>query len=177
MRFIDGKFVQRAVASKGLDGDWEDHGFSTSYFILPVAFYVRFLIQLRQMCSWRIFCNPCAITTLFRFFWLKNHGLFNHYLGPFNHHRSPYTPAVNKMPSFCAMEKRIWYIIFWTTQLPIWNGDVFNQRFVISPKTGILHACLSPKRQNLTTLASGEKRLFVSYSLKGLQFWSDYMGD
>ena len=37
------------------------------------------------------------------------------------------------------------------------NGDVFNQRFVTSPRTELLHACLSPKQQNLTTLASGEK--------------------
>ena len=58
-----------------------------------------------------------------------------------------------------------------------WNGDVFNQRFVISPWTGVLHACLSPKRQNPTTFASGEKRIFVTYSLKGLQFKSDYMRD
>ena len=57
------------------------------------------------------------------------------------------------------------------------HGDVVNQRFVISPRTGALLACLSPKRQNLTTLASGEKRIFVPYSLKGLQFRSDYIGE
>ena len=44
---------------------------------------------------------------------------------------------------------------------------------VISPRTGVLRACLSPKRQNLTTLASGEKNIFAPYSLKGLQFRSD----
>ena len=49
--------------------------------------------------------------------------------------------------------------------------DVF-----IPPRTGVLHAWLSPKRQNLITLASGEK-LFFPYSLKGLQFRPDYMGD
>ena len=41
---------------------------------------------------------------------------------------------------------------------PHYNGDVFNQRLVISPRTGIFHACLSLKRQILTTLASGEKK-------------------
>ena len=46
-----------------------------------------------------------------------------------------------------------------------WHGDIlFNKRFVISPRSGVLHACLSPKQQNLTTLASGEKG-FVSCSL------------
>ena len=37
------------------------------------------------------------------------------------------------------------------------KGGVFNQRFVISPRTGVVYACLSLKRQNLTTLASIEK--------------------
>ena len=46
-----------------------------------------------------------------------------------------------------------------------WNGDVFNQGFVISPRTGVLHACLSPKRQTLTTLASGEKWFLFPISL------------
>ena len=53
--------------------------------------------------------------------------------------------------------------------------DVFNQRFVISQKSGVLHACLSQKRQNLTTLASGEKDFLFSNRLKdynaGLIIW------
>ena len=54
-----------------------------------------------------------------------------------------------------------------------WNGDLFNQRFVISPRTEELHACLSPKWQNLTTLASEEKWFLFRNQL---QFRSDYMG-
>ena len=42
-----------------------------------------------------------------------------------------------------------------------WNDDLFNQRFVISPRTGVLDACLSSNRQNLINLASGEKILFL----------------
>ena len=38
-----------------------------------------------------------------------------------------------------------------------WNGNVFNERFVFYPRTGVLHAFLLPRRQNLTTFASGEK--------------------
>ena len=53
----------------------------------------------------------------------------------------------------------------------------FNKRAVISPRTGVLHACLSLKRQKLSTFASGEKWFFVLYSLKGLQFRFDYRGD
>ena len=51
-----------------------------------------------------------------------------------------------------------------------WNGDAFNQKFVISQRTPVLHACLSPKRQNLTTLAS-EKMVFIPYLLTGLPVW------
>ena len=32
-----------------------------------------------------------------------------------------------------------------------WNGDVSKQRFVISPRTEILHAWLSPKSDNLAS--------------------------
>ena len=56
------------------------------------------------------------------------------------------------------------------------NGNVLNQRLVTSPRTGILHVCLSLKRQNLTTLASGEKTISVPHSLQGLLFRSDFMG-
>ena len=44
-----------------------------------------------------------------------------------------------------------------------WNGDVFNQSFVISPRV-----CFTCQQQNLTTLALGEKIL---------QFRSNFMGD
>ena len=47
-----------------------------------------------------------------------------------------------------------------------WNDDVFNQGFVISPRTGILHAFMSPKRQNLTTRTSGEKLFLFHIHLK-----------
>ena len=50
-----------------------------------------------------------------------------------------------------------------------WNGNVFNQR------TGVLHACLLPKRQNITTLALGEKDILFRIRLKdynsGLIIW------
>ena len=44
--------------------------------------------------------------------------------------------------------------------------DVFNRGFVIPPWTGILRVCLSPKRQNLTNLASGEKWFLFRVCLK-----------
>ena len=48
-------------------------------------------------------------------------------------------------------------------------------RLVISPRSGVLHACLSPKWQNLTTLASGEKGVLFRIRLKdynsGLIIW------
>ena len=62
--FIDSWYVRRAVVSKGTCGDWEDHDFSVLYFILPVAFYVCFLIQLWQM-------YPSVIITIFLSFLLK----------------------------------------------------------------------------------------------------------
>ena len=74
-------------------------------------------------------------------FLLKNH-VFLISTYPFTRHHSLQTPAVNKMPSFCAMAKE--YNIF-SFELhmfnPCWNGDVFNQRFVSYPRTGVLHTC------------------------------------
>ena len=55
---------------------------------------------------------------------------------------------------------------------------LFNQGFVISPRTGVLHACLSvTKLQNLTTLASGENLFLFRIHLKdyksGLITWEN----
>ena len=90
---------------------------------------------------------------------------------PFSRHRSPYASApVNKMPSFCAMAKECDIFSFELHSNMLnhhWNGDIFNRRFVISPSTCVLHICLSPNRQNLTTLASGEICLFVLYYTPG----------
>ena len=94
--------------------------------------------------------------------------------------RSVYALPVNKMPGYCIMAKEcdIFSFEVYSNMLNRHvHGGVFNQRFVISPKTGVLYACLSPKRQNMTSLGSGEKGIFVPYSLKGLQFRSDYIGD
>ena len=100
--FSDRWYIQRVVASNGIGGDWEDHGFSTSYFIQP--FYVWFLIQLRQMCSCSLFFNPSAIIPFFILFcWKTLVFLITFY--PFTRHHSPYIPAINKMPSLCAMAK------------------------------------------------------------------------
>ena len=79
---------------------------------------------------------------------------------PFTRHRSPYTPTVNTMPSSYAINV-IYFLLNYTFTVKLhWNSDVFNQSFVISPRTGVLHACLSSKRRNLTTVASGEGVLF-----------------
>ena len=89
---------------------------------------------------------------------------------PFTHNCSPYVPAVNKMPSLCAIAKEcdIFSFELHSNMLNLhWNGDVFNQEFVISPRTGVLHACMSPKRQNLIILASGEKWFLFRIRLKG----------
>ena len=130
------------------------------------------------------FCfNPSVIITISLSFLLKTQ-VFSITTYPFTRHRSLYVPAINKMPSFCAMAKECDLHVFsfeLHSNRPMLslhrNGGVFNQRFVIFPRTGVLHACLSPKRQNLTILASGEKCYFVPYSLKGLQFQSDYLED
>ena len=80
---------------------------------------------------------------------------------PFTNHNSPYVPAVYKMSNFCAMIKEYMFSFeLHSNMLNLhWNGDVFNKGSVISPRTEVLHACLSPNRQNLITLASGEKWL------------------
>ena len=85
---------------------------------------------------------------------------------PFTGHYSPYVPAINKMPSYCVMAKECNTFSFELHSNLHWNGDVFNQRFVISPRTRVLHACLSPKWQNLTTLASGKNWFLFRICLK-----------
>ena len=52
-------------------------------------------------CHYYLFCLS---------FLLKNHGLLNHHIS-FSRHRSPYVLAVNKMPSFCTMEKNAIYFL------------------------------------------------------------------
>ena len=95
-------------------------------------------------------------------------------------HHSLYAVPVNKMPSFCTMTNNaIYFHLNYTVQTIInrhCHGDLLNQRVVISPRTFVLHACLLPKQQYLTTLALGEKTL-IPYSLKGLPFWFNYMED
>ena len=50
------------------------------------------------------------------------------------------------------------------------NGDVFNQRFVMSPRTGVLHACLSPQTAKSGHLCNGrEIILFRIQSIKVLE--------
>ena len=103
--FMDGCYVRRAVERKEICCDWEDLGFSISYFILLVTFWVWLRIKLRQMCvpeaSFSIlvlllplFFLSCWNTMVF---WITTY--------PFARHRSPYAPAVNKMPSSCAITK------------------------------------------------------------------------
>ena len=137
------------------------------------------------MCSWSLLFNPNAINTIFLsffflfffffflsffiyffiiiFFSCRNSMVFLITAYLFTRHRSPYTPVVNKMPNFCTMAKECDIFSFELHSYMLnfrWIGEmVFNQRFVISLRTGVLHACLSPKRHNLTTLASWEKDL------------------
>ena len=114
---------------------------------LPVLLYVGFPLKDTD------FRNTFAITgsEIIRKAWsvvwntvLKNRGLLNHHLS-FTHTSSPYTPSVNKMPSFCAMAKKcnIFSFELHSNILNLhWNGDVFNKRFVISPRTGVF-SCLA----------------------------------
>ena len=149
-------------------GDWEDHGFSTFYFMLPVAFYLWFLIQLWQMCSWSLFFNPSVIITLFLSFLLKTYGT-----------QSPHIPLLATTLLIYQLSIKCLVSVQWAKECGIlsferhsnmlnlhWNSDVFNRRFVISPRTGVLLACLSPKWQNLTILASEEKRFLFRISFK-----------
>ena len=71
---------------------------------------------------------------------------------PLTRHCSPPAPPVHKVSSFSAMAKEcnIFSFDLHSNTLNLHcNGTVFNQRFVISSRIGILHACLSPKWQNL----------------------------
>ena len=97
---------------------------------------------------------------------IEKHGLLNHDILLL---ATAYVPAVNKMLSLCAMAKEcdIFSFELLSNMLNLhWNGDVFNQGFVIFSRTGVLHACLSPKGQTLTTLAAGEKLFLFRVHLK-----------
>ena len=88
---------------------------------------------------------------------------------PFSRHRSLYALPVTKMPSFCTMAKEcdIFSFELHNNMLTVTATVMyFNQRFVISSRAGVLHACLSPKRQNLIAIASGEKRFLFRIRLK-----------
>ena len=59
-----------------------------------------------------------------------------------------------------------------------WNGDAFNQRCVISPRSGVCTYLSVTKTAKSDHPCIGRKMLFffcfflfVPYSLKGLQFW------
>ena len=85
--------------------------------------------------------------------------LLNHHLSLSSPWLTMYALPTNIMPRFCSAKQ---YNLFLFEQLSNMlnrhcHGDVLNQRFVISPRTGVLHACLSPEQQNQTTLASEEK--------------------
>ena len=60
---------------------------------------------------------------------------------------------------FSAMAKECNIFSFELHSKTFTDGDVSNQRFV---RTGDLHACLSPKQQNRTTIAFGVIYLFPS---------------
>ena len=88
---------------------------------------------------------------------LKKNIIFSITTYPFTRHPALYALSVNKMPSFCTMAKECDIFSFELHSNMLnrhSHGDVRNQRFVISPRSGVLHACLSLKRQNLTTLVS-----------------------
>ena len=66
------------------------------------------------------------------------------------------------MLCFSAMAKECNIFSFELHSKTFTDGDVSNQRFVIFPRTGDLHTCLSPKQQNQTTIAFGVIYLFPS---------------
>ena len=175
--FIDGWYVRWAVVSKGMWWLWRSWCFNIIFHTTSRSLQ-WFLIQLWQMCSWSLFFNPCVIITVFLYFLLKKNMVFSITTYPFTRRCSPYAPAINKMPSFCAMAKECNIVSFELCSNMLnsqWNGDVFNQWFVISPRTRVLHVCLPPKQQTLSILASGENWFLFNVCLKnynsGLITW------
>ena len=147
----------------GEDGHWAGHLCHIDTFLVQyhILFYrPRFTYDF---CSSYDKCVPTPIfssSVISTFLSCWKAMVFSITTYPFTRHRSPYISAVNKMPCFFAMAKEcnIFSFELHSNMLNLhWNGDVFNQKFVISPRTGILYACPSPYRQNLTTLALGEK--------------------
>ena len=60
-------YVRRAVVSKGIGDDREDHDFSISYFILPVVFYVQFPIQSGKCVAEAYFSILVSLLSFFFF--------------------------------------------------------------------------------------------------------------
>ena len=132
---------------------------------------------------WACFRDVSILVPLFPIFFLSswNTMVFSITTCPFTRHGFPYVlhVAVNKMPSFCAMTKECDLFSFelHSNMSNIhWNNDVINQGSVISPRTGVLHASVT-KTAKSDHPCIGRIRIFVPYSLKGLPFWSDYMGE